>query len=109
MMHWQCGHGKSVDWVAVMKNLLQALVSLRQFTRRPVDRIFELISAGFTGPHVSHAVIGEMLSPFRFDQGRTPLRALINRFHRMLSFQRLTALAGETAPVLGRNSRVLQR
>jgi hypothetical protein len=68
-----------------MKNLLQALVGVSQLMRTPVNCIFELISAGFAGPHVSNAVIGEMLSSFRFDQRHTTLRALINRFHRMLS------------------------
>ena len=40
-------------------------------------------------------MIGEMLRPFRLDQVRTTLRALITRFHRTPSFQRLPSLAGK--------------
>src|SRR6516165_8074076 len=69
MVPWQCGHGRSVDWAAVTENLnlLKPLIRVRQLTHRPVDRIFELISAGLARPYVSSSMIGEMLRPLRFD------------------------------------------
>jgi hypothetical protein len=38
---------------------------VHQLTRRVVDGIFKLISAGFAGPHVSYAMVGKMLRLFR--------------------------------------------
>jgi hypothetical protein len=70
--------------------LCRILLGVRQLPpRRQVDRILKLISAGSARPHVPNSMIGKMLRPFRFDQVRTTLRALIHRFHRMPSFQPL--------------------
>jgi len=59
------------------------LLSIYQLTRRPIDRIFELVAAGLAPPHVTNAVIGKVLRPLGCDQNRTALRALIPRdfFH----------------------------
>jgi hypothetical protein len=48
-------------------HLFGDLIGVHQFPPGPVDRIFKLIAAGFARPHVSNAVIREMLRPFRFD------------------------------------------
>ena len=54
------------------------LLGINQLTRTPIDRVFKLVSAGLTRPHVSNAVIGKMLRPLGCDQNRTTLRALIS-------------------------------
>jgi hypothetical protein len=53
------------------------LLGIDELTRRPIDDIFEFVAAGLTRPHVSNAAIGKMLGPFRCDQTRTTLRALV--------------------------------
>jgi len=54
------------------------LTGIRQLTLGVVDGIFKLISAAFARPHVANAPIGKMLRPFRLDQIRTTLRALVH-------------------------------
>ena len=53
------------------------LLGIYQLTRRPIDCIFKLVSAGLARPYVSNAVVGKMLRPLGCDQNRTTLRALV--------------------------------
>ena len=46
-------------------------------TRGQVDRILKLITAGLAGPHVSNAMVRQMLRPVRRNHMPTTLRALI--------------------------------
>jgi hypothetical protein len=48
-----------------------------QLTRRPIDGIFKLVSAGLARPQVPNAVIGKMFGPFWCDEKRTTLGALV--------------------------------
>ncbi len=46
---------------------------------RQADRVLEPISTGLAGPDVPNTIIGQMLGPFRRNDIRTALRALISK------------------------------
>ena len=98
-MHWPMTISPSIG----PRSLAASANLFRQLARRVVDGILKLVTAGVARPHVSDAMIGEVLRPFGLDQIRTTLRALINRFHRMPSFNACLTRRGQTALAWGRN------
>ena len=50
---------------------------VRQITPRQVDGVLKLISAVLAGPYVANTMVRQMLRPFRCNDNRTALRALI--------------------------------
>jgi hypothetical protein len=57
---------------------VEVLVAQTVSLCRQVDQIFKLMSAGFAGPHVTNAVIRQMLSPCRGDHISTTLRTFFH-------------------------------
>jgi len=51
---------------------------VRRLSRRQVDRILELISAGIAGPHIADTTLRHVLGPLRGNDIRTALRTLID-------------------------------